>query len=1044
SSSSLFPSPSPTVTVSSSSASFYSRNKKFFIIVGGVVGGCILLAVFITCFTCCYCYCRKQKRKREQQQQRLITQVHEHEEQTVKLLDDEEESVTSEKTIVQSLMPNKPYDEERMKKYLDDQYRSRQYLRDIEEGEDHTELELGDKEEQRPNGQQPPPPLFVGAQKQKKSTITHLASNNEESNMSFGGDRVHKLSPSANPPGVTVSVMLPPPSSLFPSSFQDDNGYTHHQDFHTTREGAAALNKTTPTSTKLNDIELDLLISPEDEVPPITTPTTVSMLSLNNNNAPSTIGGLNVMQHPPINIQTSDYLPSFPLQAPPTHTRPPTGRSTENTPIPSNSSSLLSLATVEGQGGGTSSGNESKQSKDSCLEPPGSFERNIRKNEMLNQGRRRMREGSRRTKGGRKSSSRQSFASRSLSNRSSSSSGILSSGGSTDSVFLSNPSIIRDPPRHPSNLSLTKTSSGGCPLPTGAGPSRTRRSSGFESDPNTPKSAQSIEGQNKGGLDVGTTFFPFPPTTLSSTINGSQNSLTALPQKDTIALQQSVVGDYIVEANNVTGMNVMSDQTKFPISAINAEYISEPTWPPPPFSYQKNTRSISPPPLSPHLLSPPSISPLSPSPPTSPFSFSPPVSPTKSFSTGLNQLKPATLPSTNASRRSSVEDTKRRSSLQLTPVQELLNMKRNSLDSTNVHTPSLSTSSSFMTLQHQTPKTPTTTTFSSNFSPSPFSSLSFPPLTPTPSTNSSLPCPATQASTSSSLYSTVSQLTPLKSMGSVSKSAMNQPVGPPLFSTPLGSLSSSKSGASFGLNMSQFGSNATGTDYLPAVPPVSPTRINLKQPSVVPTAPLINGGMRRQNTEENTSYSSSGRNDSRKQSLDYVANNSGSNPFTVPLSSFYAANVTSTTAAQSSTILTRQSPTTPSYTGIPSLYSFKSSEQKSHPTSSSYTTDHAYLKVADSTVSQSQQLLDNGGLQSIINDELPSLPPELATVPVTPTRTDSVTSEVDDSYSIPSMTSSIQELINNNQEEEGDSMPFSIEQFTDESPSAARTNDYIS
>uniref|UniRef100_A0A1X7TD56 Uncharacterized protein n=1 Tax=Amphimedon queenslandica TaxID=400682 RepID=A0A1X7TD56_AMPQE len=160
STSSLSPSPSPTVTVSSSSASFYSRNKKFFIIVGGVVGGCILLAVFITCFTCCYCCCRKQKRKREQQQQRLITQVHEHEEQTVKLLDDEEESVTSEKTIVQSLMPNKPYDEERMKKYLDDQYRSRQYLRDIEEGEDHTELEPGDKEEQRPNGQQPPPPLF--------------------------------------------------------------------------------------------------------------------------------------------------------------------------------------------------------------------------------------------------------------------------------------------------------------------------------------------------------------------------------------------------------------------------------------------------------------------------------------------------------------------------------------------------------------------------------------------------------------------------------------------------------------------------------------------------------------------------------------------------------------------------------------------------------------------------------------------------------------------------------------------------------------------
>ena len=207
--------------------------------------------------------------------------------------------------------------------------------------------------------------------------------------------------------------------------------------------------------------------------------------------------------------------------------------------------------------------------------------------------------------------------------------------------------------------------------------------------------------------------------------------------------------------------------------------------------------------------------------------------------------------------------------------------------------------------------------------------------------------------------------------------------------------------------------------------------------------------MRRQTASENTSYSSNGRNDSRKQSLDYVAS-SGS--LTVPLSSsLYPANVTtSTTGAPASTVLTRPNPTTPSYT-IPSLYSFKTPEQRSHQTSSSYATDSylkvadSYLKVADSTRSQSQELLDNGGLQSIINDELPALPPELATVPVRPTRTNSVTSEVDDSYSIPSMTSSIQELINNNQEEEGDSMPFSIEQFIEESPSAtARTNDYIS
>ena len=95
----------------------------------------------------------------------------------------------------------------------------------------------------------------------------------------------------------------------------------------------------------------------------------------------------------------------------------------------------------------------------------------------------------------------------------------------------------------------------------------------------------------------------------------------------------------------------------------------------------------------------------------------------------------------------------------------------------------------------------------------------------------------------------------------------------------------------------------------------------------------------------------------------------------------------------------------------------------------------------------------------MINDALPPsldlvVLPTLATkdsiVKVPPTRSDSVMSEVeDDSYSIPSMTSSIQELINNNNNSNGDndddgfeSMPFSIEQFIDESPSA-KENDYI-
>ena len=71
-----------------------------------------------------------------------------------------------------------------------------------------------------------------------------------------------------------------------------------------------------------------------------------------------------------------------------------------------------------------------------------------------------------------------------------------------------------------------------------------------------------------------------------------------------------------------------------------------------------------------------------------------------------------------------------------------------------------------------------------------------------------------------------------------------------------------------------------------------------------------------------------------------------------------------------------------------------------------------------SKVSESVQL------QSMINDALPPsldlvVSPTLTTkdllVKAPPTRSDSVTSEVeDDSYSIPSMTSSIQELINNN------------------------------
>ena len=79
----------------------------------------------------------------------------------------------------------------------------------------------------------------------------------------------------------------------------------------------------------------------------------------------------------------------------------------------------------------------------------------------------------------------------------------------------------------------------------------------------------------------------------------------------------------------------------------------------------------------------------------------------------------------------------------------------------------------------------------------------------------------------------------------------------------------------------------------------------------------------------------------------------------------------------------------------------------------------------------------------------PTLTTKDSLVKAPPTHSDSVTSEVeDDSYSIPSMTSSIQELINNNNsngdnDDDGfESMPFLIEQFIDESPSA-KENDYI-
>ena len=72
----------------------------------------------------------------------------------------------------------------------------------------------------------------------------------------------------------------------------------------------------------------------------------------------------------------------------------------------------------------------------------------------------------------------------------------------------------------------------------------------------------------------------------------------------------------------------------------------------------------------------------------------------------------------------------------------------------------------------------------------------------------------------------------------------------------------------------------------------------------------------------------------------------------------------------------------------------------------------------------------------------PTLTTKDSLVKALPTCSDNVTSEVeDDSYSIPSMISSIQELINNNNSNGDDddgfeSMPFSIEQFIDESPSA--------
>ena len=960
-----------------------------------------------------------------------------------------------------------------------------------------------------------------------ESPLTPAPTNQAKSSELLGGARQHKLSPSSNA-GFTVSALVHPPplppTSLLPlssSSPQDDNGYCRHEDFHSWK-GAATLNKTTPTSSAGAGIELELLSPCPQETIPTFMPTSVSVLSngMNLNSIPAvndsasnshsnlvTTGGFsNILQPPftPNNARTGEYVPdiSFPplaslnrSEAPPTLPRPPTNRSTETTPIPSNSSSMLSVATVEGQGG--ASGNESRQSRDSFLDPPSSYERKLRKEESFH--RRALKEsrgGGRRARKMRQSSSFRSLSR--TSTRSSSSSGILSSGGSSDSVFVSSSSTTglhssHEPtvlPRQ-SHLTLCKTSSEGFPLSTSNGYPRTRKSSGFESAPSTPKSAQSVEGQtplDKGDLNGVASHFPFPPTNTATLEYGQQGSVANGTRfENKLKEPYPNNSDYVYEVNNVQrndgapAMGGGMGPHKLQLSSLgDTAYISDTgqdqfNWPPPPMS-------------PPHTKTDNALSPLS----LSPLSLSPPLSPSSSFSGNPLLNERQALSSNTATNTIS-----RRSSL--TPVEELKShassmqdTKRKSICAFSIQSPpQLQT----LPLQSYNTKSvaPVSSSFSSSFTSSQttltrslFPSTATPATTTAPSVSSVFGLPVVTSSTTQSMMHSFSNtrrsssdsrslLTPANSTLPQPKSLIPSPVSGLLL--PTSTLASkganshltavppavqSKSG---GLSLMQqpgfasrpVASNVSAggaTSYLPAFPSVSPSNNN--------TMPLP------LNTSDRSSSVEIGNDNSRKLSLSYVPSRStvSTNDSTICTLSYTSSSAGSciSTAVQSSTARTPCTATTPSYSGIPSLYAYKNgTTQPDSVKAEPHPQLHPFLPVSSNGYLTSDsglhsKVAKSGQLQSMINDALPPsldlvVSPTLTTkdslVKAPPTRSDSVTSEVeDDSYSIPSMTSSIQELINNNNsngdnDDDGfESMPFSIEQFIDESPSA-KENDYI-
>ena len=1034
--------------------------------------------------------------------------------------------MTSEKTICHHLTNKRLYDVERMQRFLDSCSASQLY-RNTDEIQEEPELEPIDKD-LRP-GNRPTSLEHHEGRRKLESPLTPAPTNQAKSSELLGGARQHKLSPSSNA-GFTISALvhpppLPPPTSLPPlssSSPQDDNGYCRQEDFHSWK-GAATLNKTTPTSSAGAGIELNLLSPRPQATTPIFMPTSVSVLSngMNLNSIPAvndsasnshsnlvTTGGFsNVLQPPftPNNARTGEYVPdiSFPSlaslnrsEAPPTLPRPPTNRSTETTPIPSNSSSMLSVATVEGQGG--ASGNESRQSRDSFLDPPSSYERKLRKDESF---RRRALKESRRG-GGRARKMRQSSSFRSLSRtstRSSSSSGILSSGGSSDSVFVSSSSTTglhssHEPTMLPrqSHLTLCKTSSEGFPLGTSTGYPRTRKSSGFESAPSTPKSAQSVEGQtplDKGDLNGVVSHFLFPPTNNSTLGYGQQCSVANGTQfENKLKEPYSNNSDYICEVNNVQrndgapAMGGGMGPHKLQLSSLgDTAYVSDTgqdqfNWPPPP------------PPMSPpHTKTDNALSPLS----LSPLSLSPPLSPSSSFSGNplLNERQALNTATNTISRRSS-----------LTPVEELKShassmqdTKRKLIGAFSIQSPpQLQTLSLHDQSYNAKSVTPVSSSFSSSFTSSqttltrslfPFTTT--PVTTTAPSVSSVLGLPVVTSSTTQSMMHSFSNtrgscpdsrslLTPANSTLPQPKSLMPSPVSGLLL--PASTLASkganshltavppamqSKSG---GLSLMQqpgfasrpVASNVSAggaTSYLPAFPSVSPSNNNVMPLTL--------------NTSDRRSSVEIGNNNSRKLSLSYVPSRStvSTNDLTTCTLSYISSSAGScvSTAVQSSTARTPYTATTPSYSGIPSLYSYKNSttqpdsvkpEPHLQPHSPLPVSSNGYL-TSDSGLHS--KVSESGQLQSMINDALPPsldlvVLPTFTTkdslVKAPPTRSDSVTSEVeDDSYSIPSMTSSIQELINNNNSNDNDddgfeSMPFSIEQFIDESPSA-KENDYI-